>query len=330
MPRRTAKRIFQAIQAANKVLLVPHKNPDGDTLGSVAAMMQYLRRIHKPHVAFCATDISPKLRFLPHIEYITEQADIWQDTDIDLIIVFDSGDLGYAGIDTHVASMAVTPTIVNIDHHNTNESFGDLNLVIAHASSTTEILYHFFLLNEVSIDADIATCLLTGLVTDTGNFTNAATTASSLDIAGDLIRRGGNLDLINGWIFRDKSLRSLRLWGAILNRIAKHDDLDIVYTYVTRKDLEEHNVSEHELEELANFLNSIEEGRAGMILKEKEDGTFKGSFRTTHDHVDVSAFAKLFGGGGHKKAAGFTVEGPLELALDTVFGGITQLEAVEK
>lgn len=330
MPQRVAKQIFQAISAANKILLVSHKNPDGDTLGSIAAMMQYLRKIDKPHVAFCATDISPNLMFLPHLDYVTQNKKVWDDRDVDLVISFDCSSPDYAGIEQYLPILKERGVkVANIDHHKTNPDYGDMNLVIHSASSATEILYQFFAYNNVEITSHMATCLLTGIVTDTGNFTNSATTKSTMDIASKLIAKGGNLALIQGWVLKDKTVSGLKLWGTVLSRMMHHEPLDIVYTYVTKDDVESHGVTEHEVEGLANFMNNIKDGRAGMILKEKEDGTFKGSFRTTSDDVDVSAFAKIFGGGGHKKAAGFSVEGPLEHAIEHIFEKIHLFERGE-
>jgi len=330
MPKRIAKQIYNRILEAEHILLVPHQNPDGDTLGSVTAMMHWLTSIGKKHVAFCATSMSPKLKFLPHVDLLSNDERIWKNNTFDLIIAFDSSDLSYAGIETHVEALDSAPDIINIDHHNTNTRFGKLNLVIDNASSTTMILYQFFVYNNVTIEPNMATSLLTGLVTDTGNFTNAATTGLSMDIASRLLERGGDLGMIQGWTMKDRSINGLKLWGKILGRLEQHDNLGIVHTYVTRKDIKDHDVDESEVDGFANFLNVLEEGRAGMILKENADGSVKGSFRTTRDDVDVSAFAKLFNGGGHKKAAGFSLEGPIEKAAEFVFEKILEFEGLER
>lgn len=320
--RATAQKIHQVITEAKHLFLIPHPNPDGDALGSVAACMQYLRRIDKSHTAFCTTTTSPRLRFLPHTDYIAIHPSVWQEYQPDVVMVFDSGDLRYAGILPHLASLSKPPQIINIDHHRTNEHFGHHNLVIPTASSTTEVLYHFFQLNDIAIDPDMATCLLTGLMTDTDTFTNAATTNHSLTIAADLIRHGADAKRIQGWVFRDKSIAALKVWGVVLSRLTKHEPTDLVYTYVTQADLEAYHVSEAEAEGLANFLNSIGDGQASLLLKESTDGKIKGSFRTTRGDVDVSAWAVALGGGGHKKAAGFTVPGPMDEAITQVFSEI--------
>lgn len=323
-----AKKIYKAIADANQILLIPHANPDGDALGSLAACMQYLRTIDKPHMAFCVTVPSPHLRFLPHIEYITSDPAIWTTHKFDLIMVFDSGDLRYAGVDKYIDNLNPRPKIVNIDHHATNEKYGDYNMVNKDASSTTEVLYHFFRANNLPINADIATCLLTGLITDTDNFTNAATHASSMELAGNLIARGADASAIRANIFKNKSVYAVKLWGLALSRLTKNEELKIAHTYLTQADVKEACATETEIEGIANFLNNLssEDAVASLVLKELPDGRFKGSFRTTRDDTDVSAWAKALNGGGHKKAAGFSVPGSIDEALIKIFAEIANLQ----
>jgi len=152
----------------------------------------------------------------------------------------------------------------------------------------------------------------------------------SLQIASDLIAKGGNINLIKELVFKDKSIGVLKLWGTILSRLAKHDTHEIVYSYVTQKDFTAHQVDESELEGLTNFMNNLSEGKAALILKELPGNQVKGSFRTTRDDVDVSAMAKALGGGGHKKAAGFTVEGNIDDALKQVWEMIENLAKFNK
>jgi bifunctional oligoribonuclease and PAP phosphatase NrnA len=319
---RVARQIYHSINQANNIVLVPHPNPDGDALGSVTAFVQYLRSINKPHITYCATPSTPKLSFLPHSQNITNDFNEVKKTNPDLIIIFDSGDLRYAGIDEHVKSLVPAPTIINIDHHNTNEHYGTYNMVIPTASSTTEILYHFFRFNNISLNKEIANCLLTGLMTDTDNFSNGATSAKSLAIASKLIHLGADTNLIKHWIFKDLSLNALKLWGMVLSRLDHDKKTDIVHTYLLQTDLNKYNVSDDETEGIANFMNSLSDGKATLVLKEIEGNMVKGSFRTTRNDVDVSVWAKSLDGGGHKKAAGFTVSGPIKSALSKVLSTI--------
>ena len=164
----------------------------------------------------------------------------------------------------------------------------------------------------------MSTALLTGIITDTGNFTNSATTPSAMLVASELLRTGGNLNVINQNTVYNQTLGSLKLWGTALSRLTRHDDQNITYTYITQKDLMECDVNDNETEGIANFLNNLDGGNISMILKETKDGQIKGSLRTTSDQHDVSSMAKQLGGGGHKKAAGFTVGGTIEEILKKI------------
>ena len=324
---RVARQIYHAIQAANHIILIPHPKPDGDALGSVSAMTRYLRRIEKNHTAFCATTISPRLAFIPHAAEIATADSVWTELNPDVVMVFDSGDLRYAGIADHLKQLPHPPVIINIDHHATNELYGHHNLVLPTASSTTEVLYNFFKYNQIKIDAAMATGLLTGLITDTDNFTNAATSSRALQIASDLIRRGGDWCLIQDSVFKDKPMNALRLWGIALSRLNKDAATGVVYTCLKQEDLKKHEADEAAADGIANFMNNLRAAPAALVLKELDNGQVKGSLRTTRADIDVSAWAKALGGGGHKKAAGFTVPGPIDLALKKVLTEIERLTA---
>ncbi len=306
-----AKQIHQELRKAQNILLISHKNPDGDTLSSACALMQYLRNEGKNHLAFCATALNKNLAFLPHLDYFTGDPAIFHTHLFDAIVVLDSGDLAYAGVAEHLQNLSYSPVLINIDHHPTNEHYGHFNLVLPEAASTTEVLYRFFKINNLEIDKYIATCLLTGIITDTSHFSNPATTASSLKIASELLRLGANLNLIRGWTFKNKSLAALKIWGRVLSRLYKNEKYDLAITVLTNEDLGETDLPDEEIEGLANFLNNLGGAKAILLLKEKKDGLIRASLRTTHPDVDVSRLAKFFNGGGHAKAAGFSIAGKL-------------------
>jgi len=311
-----ARKIHKHLLAAEKVVIIPHQNPDGDAIGAATAVKEYLTELGKEATIFCITPVTPKLHFVPHSTTVTSDEAIFEDDSVHAIIILDSGDLRYAGVDHLVKNHPAK--IINIDHHATNEQYGHFNLVDSKASSTCELIFHFFNHNNISLNQNMATSLLTGLTTDTGNFTNAATTASALLVGGELIRAGANFNQVIAGTTRNKSMGTLRLWGTVLGRLQKDERLDLTYTYITQKDLAKHEVSEEESEGIANFLNNLENTKIALILKETSDGKIKGSFRTTQDDVDVSALAKKLGGGGHKKAAGFAVEGNIEEVLKKI------------
>ncbi len=312
----TAKQINYEIAQAKKILLIPHKNPDGDTLGAISALVEYLTSRGLEPEIFCDTEIQSKYYFLPHLPLIKNDPLIFTDKEIDLIIVVDTGDLSHAGVDQYLKDHPAK--IINIDHHHTNPHYGHLNLVDSRASSTTEIIYNFFRYNNIPITHLIATSLLTGLISDTENFTNGATTPNAMSVASELVRYGANYKMINNWLLKNKSLNILRLWGVALSRLKKHEEMDLVYTYLLQEDFQKHEVEETESDGIANFLNKLDGAKISLIMKETADKKIKGSFRTTFNDMDVSALAKTLGGGGHKKASGFTYDGNVQSVLKKI------------
>jgi len=324
MRNHTAKQIHATLVHATSVLVVSHKNPDGDTLGSATALAAYLTDAQKNVTLFCATPPAKTFDFLPHINYVTQSEDVWHNT-YDCIVVCDSGDLAYAGIDAFVAKHQPNTTIINIDHHKTNTQFGAYNLVDPDASSTCEILYNFFSHNNATITKDMATSLLTGIITDTDNFTNSATQPSTLEVGAMLLRARAEANVIKKHIYKSTPIHSFGLWAKVFERLTKHETLNICHTFIKHKDIIDHNMAESHITPITNFLNTLHDGHAGLLFKELEDGTVKGSFRTTRNDVDVAKIAQHFGGGGHKKAAGFTVQGPIHEAINYVFEEIEKL-----
>lgn len=308
------KQILAEIDAADNIMMVMHQKPDGDTAGSCLAMANYLDVIGKPHTCFCIDELPASFNFLPGKHKVETDHNHWHkdSAKFDLLIVFDAGDLHYAGVQDYIDQLDHDFKIINIDHHATNKGYGDHNLVITTASSTCEIVHN--LLDSVdALNKEISTCLMTGLITDTGHFTNLATTASSIETAGKLLLKGVNMRQIGSNTMDNRRLNVLKLWGRALERLSTTAD-GLVVTGVTQKDMKECDVHKDDLAGVANFLNSLDEdadAKAILFLAEREDGMVKGSMRTTHPLIDVSKLATLFGGGGHKKAAGFTVPGTL-------------------
>jgi len=297
---------------AQRIVVVPHKNPDGDTLGAAVAFLHYLRGAGVNATLWCKTGATTALTFLPHAHDLRSDPAIWTDMQFDTVCVFDAGDIAFAGALEPLNSLAKKPTIINFDHHLTNTHFGDYNFVDTAAASTTEVLYHYFKANKIDIDSETATALLTGLMTDTGNFSNPATSESALRVGAELMRSGGNYGAILNYTYRNKSADALKLWGIALSRLIIKKELDLAYTVLLRSDMEGLLVTDGDIEGVANFLNSIGDTKISMVLKETQDGLVKGSLRTTANDVDVAAIAGGFGGGGHKKASGFSMRGKLE------------------
>ena len=313
--RYIATQINERLKQAQNILIIPHSNPDGDALGSASALAEYLIGAGKKARVFCSKPIEANYDFIIAQETLEPNPAILSDNEIDLLVVVDSSDLRYTGLEG-IASHGAE--IINIDHHVTNEKFGHYNMVKPTASATAEIIHEFFQHIGAAISPTMATALLAGIITDTGNFTNAAATPAALSAAGDLLRRGADFGMIMARTQKNKSLGLLRLWGAALSRLEKTEG-DLAYTYLTLADLRKFGLEEKDGGDgLSDFLNQLENARVALVLKETADGKIKGSFRTTDNNTDVAAMAKKMGGGGHKKAAGFTADGSVEDVLKKI------------
>jgi phosphoesterase RecJ-like protein len=306
--------VFRKIGEANKVLLLGHSNPrpDGDSLGAVLTLVDILKRIKKDFTAFTLYPAEESLQYLPGLNWIEHNPEKIKIKDYDLILMLDFGELKNSGLEEKLKLAKAAGTFfIHLDHHPLREKVGEITLVDDRASSTCEVLYNVIVGAGLKINANMATCLLTGILTDTQNYTNLATTFTSLQVGADLLRLGARLQEITTNTWRNRKIPTLRLWGKILLRLEEDPKTGIATTAVTLQDLKEESLTLEAVDQVANFLNSLGQAKAILVLKEEEGGKVKGSLRTTRDDIDVSQFARQFGGGGHKKAAGFSVPGHL-------------------
>lgn len=304
-------RILYFLKKYNNFLLIGHIKPDGDAIGSMLALHLALRKLGKDTILACDDALSDRFDYLPDSSKIILLKDAPKIIEnIDLVITLDSATYELTGLNNHFQRKDL-PTILNIDHHHDNPEYGNINYIEAESSSVCEIIFKLIKELNVKISADIATCILNGIFVDTDSFKNPNTSIDTLRITSYLLSRGADLKSITRNNLKDKSLSTLKLWGIALARLSKNNKLGIISTIITRNDLKKCGAAYEDLEGVANFLNSIPEAKASLVLSERDDNEIKGSFRTLHDNVDVSKIAALFGGGGHKKAAGFSIEGNL-------------------
>ncbi len=308
--RAASRRIFEKLSAARKPILISHRKPDGDTLGAMMAVYNWLRDQGREAHAFCVDEPASAYAYFPRIAEVTSDPEIFRNEATDMICVFDAGDLKYAGVDTFVETMPTRPFIADFDHHVTNTLFGDGNLVITNASSTAEVVHEFFDDNGVEMSRAMAICLMTGLLTDTSNFSNPATTVKSLEIASELLLKGVSIRDITRRLMRNKPFDALKLWGRALERLRWNPETKFASTALFRKDFEDHPVEDEYVEGLSNFLNHLLQADVVLVLKETGNNKVKGSYRSASE-TDVAEIAKAYGGGGHRKAAGFVVDGAI-------------------
>jgi len=301
------KELNQEFSTASNILIISHQKPDGDACGSILALLIYLRGQGKDVSAFIADSPPSYFSFLPGHEEIKNDPALL-DKKWDTIVFVDTANFKIAGV---AEERFQRGPVINIDHHRTNTKYGNINIIDETASSTCELIYRFFKYINFEIDRNIATCLLSGLLTDTGGLVNAATSFKAMAVSSDLLMRGAKINKIAESIFKNKSLDGLKLWGLALSRLKFNKKFNLAYTYIKESDLMEYDIKAEEIDGLANFLNALSNVSAVLVLKVSHN-KIEGSWRTTKDNIDVSRLANIFGGGGHKKAAGFTVNWEIE------------------
>ena len=311
MNRDTEFRMLKnAFLQAERILVIAHKKPDGDAVGSTSGLYEWLKNQNKQVKLFC--------RDIPstHYGYINAYLDYTNDIEIfkqefDVVAVLDSGDLGYCGVAELVPLIPNKPKIINIDHHPTNRMYGDINLVMTDATSTADVITRFFIANKITINQAMATSLLTGILTDTSHFSNALTSYQGMNIAGHLIGCGARVNEITKNLLKNKDEKLLKLWGMAMSRLKMNPTYNVASTYLMPDDFDRYGLQINSVEGIINFLNAmIGDAETVMLLTDLGNGKVKGSFRSVSR--DVSAIAKLMGGGGHKLAAGFTVNGRIK------------------
>ncbi|MFA5130098.1 MAG: DHH family phosphoesterase [Patescibacteria group bacterium] len=302
------RRLAEIARKANRILLISHKKPDGDTTGSTTAFFNWLVSEGKHPVMFCVDTPPMTFSYIRNIDRYTSDISVFEKK-YDLIISFDSGDLRYAGVEPYMQNLQPGYFLANVDHHKTNAYFGDLNIVALDASSTSEAVYRFFNANDIFIDADMATSMLTGICTDTSNFSNPLTSAQSLSAGSNLIASGARFNDIIRYFWKNQSFDALGVWGLMLSRLNYQPTYDIATSYLTEDELK--NMPLVITEQMVNFLaGAVRDVDTVLLLRERNNGTINGSFRS---HVrDVSTLAKTLGGGGHKGAAAFAMNGKFE------------------
>ena len=298
------KQIYDLLLSATNPVLVSDERIDGDSLGASLAIADFFIGLGKRVPVFVAEPVPEKYQSLPNISLCTTDRSVFHDASIDLLVVFDCSDETF--VQSLLELIPGEPTVVNIDHHTTNTQYGHVNQVLVDAPATAEVVHRFFEHNQIVPSKDAATCLLTGLCFDTTAFSNAATNERALDTASSLVMRGARVQDVIRAMFQNRSISALRVWGVALERLFQHPEFGYISTCLTRKDIEENQVTDDEIDGLSNFLNLVTDTGTLFVLRETTDGGVKVSMRSLDR--DVSEIARAFGGGGHKRAAGFTLE----------------------
>ena len=289
--------LWKLIDESHYITLISHVNPDGDTLGSSLAFYPLLKKMGKNVSLVNKTKtISNRYDFLPNFHKIKND----MPQKCDLLISFDCGSFDRLGIEKEAFS------IINIDHHKSNTNFGDINIVDTSKASCTLVAYEV-LASKEAVGKDEALCIYTGLVDDTNFFTNQNSDAYSFKMASKLIEKGINPSEVSRNLNMRNSLAKTRLTALFINSIELLNDAKIAVGVVSQEDFKKSGATISDSEALVEILKNLATVELAIMLREREDGTFKVSLRSKN-HLDVSSIAISFGGGGHLKASGFESE----------------------
>jgi phosphoesterase RecJ-like protein len=298
--------IGEIISKEDDFAIVSHVSPDGDSVGSMLGLYNALISLGKKVNMFIDDSFPEMFSFLPKFNEAKHSNEFKHHN---CLFVLDCGDLGRLGKCKELTEMC--DTIINIDHHISNNFFGHINLVDPSASSVGELILQILKSNGIEISKDIASCLYTSILTDTGGFKYSNTTSDTLNAAGSLISTGIDFTDIYSTIYDRKTIGQVRLTSKVTSTLEMYVDGKVAVLSLFKNMIEECGALEEDSNDIINFGRDIEGVEVAIFIKEKDKDTYKISLRSKR-YIDVRKIAEIFGGGGHVRAAGCTIEGSYE------------------
>ena len=300
----------EQLNEASSIALISHLDPDGDNLGSLTALSKSLLNLGKKVYPIEFDKIPENLKFLPNLDLLSENTDI----NIDMIICLDCANYERLGNIDELFNKARYR--INIDHHQSNEFYGDVNIVKKGYSSTCELV--FDVINEVNlpIDEEISMSLLTGISTDTGRFLYSATTADTLAKASKLVEYGEDMMKINELIYQSNKFDAQLLENEILSKTEIYND-HVAIGFVMTNQLNKYNVEISDIDSVINTFRDTDKIKISVLIKQQTENEYKVSFRSK-GNIDVGSVAKNLGGGGHKNAAATKIVGDYDAVLNKI------------
>ena len=298
------------IKSSKNILITSHVNPDGDTLGSMCGMYELIKtNFKKKSDMLIVSKLPDKYTFIPNVKLAKHIEEIDKSREYDLVINVD-----IAAIDRICDGKILfekAKHTVNIDHHKTNNSYAELNFVEGDASSTSEVIYAIAKDLNWEINRDTAVCLYVGILTDTGSFRFSNTTPRAMEFAAEMLKSGINPQEMFQHCYETYTKGMALCQAYCVDKAVFLDDDKIVYTTVYKKDMEKFNTDEEFAEGLTERLRAITSTCVAFVAKEMKNGGCKISMRSKS--IDVAEICGIFGGGGHKFAAGCTMKSNVEL-----------------
>ena len=308
------KAAVDAIEGAREIVLACHQGPDGDALGSMLALQLALRERGVKAIASWGSDpfVVPKhYTFLPGLDGLSPPEDV--PSAPDLMITFDCGSFERLG--TLEPNGKAAAELICVDHHATNDRFGTINLIDPAIAASAALTYRLIGKLGIPLTRDIAICLYTGILTDTGCFKYRNTTPEIHEMAGDLLSYDLGHDEIARIVYDTHPVGFLKVLAIALDRAEVIPDASMIWTWVTREDLDRNGIDPEDTDGLIDAVRTADVAEVAMVLKELPEGNYKVSMRAK-SKADVGALCESLGGGGHALAAGFTAESkdPREIA----------------
>ena len=300
------QQVIEAIKKYNKFLITAHVNLEGDSLGSQLGMKALLDSLGKTAVIVDNDAVPDHYKFLPKALEVSNKLD--GEIDFEAAIILDCPTLKRIGKVRNL--LAKGKFIINVDHHISNEKFGDINWVDPNASSAGEMVYKIYKEMGIGLTKETALALYIAILTDTGSFNYDNTSSVTHEIAGELLGYGIDPASVSESVYERRSIADIKFLGLVLSTIKLNDSQDVAYLEITNKMLKITGADLVKSEGFVNYARSIEKVKVAIIFKEDANGKINVSFRSKGD-VDVNKIASAFGGGGHVKASGCVAEGSL-------------------
>ena len=311
----TLDQILEEINQANSIVILTHENPDGDAMGSSLALYQALKNYGKD-VDLVIPEHSRTFDFLPAIDEIKVEGR----EQYDLAIALDCATIKMLnGFSTYFEEAKMR---ISIDHHSTNSMFADLNFVNPEAPACAQILIVVLNYFKMEITREIGTCILAGIITDTGGFQYSGVNAETFEFVSWLLEKGVNVSTVYRKVLQTKTRSSFELARIACNRLEFFYDGRVSFTYITKENEEEVHAEIGDHEGIVETGRAIEGVEVSIFVRETEKGC-KVSTRS-NDYVDVSDMCLLFGGGGHQRAAGCLMQGSIEEVKEKLLNRVKQ------
>ncbi len=309
--RQGVQEAVSAISKAQRIVVTSHVNPDGDALGSVLAVTHILDALGKDVTPLMADGVPDIYRWLPGAERVVTQT---VRRDFDLAIVCDAGAIERVGKSVRLVVEA-TPLVMDIDHHVADGPFGAIQILDARASATAELIW--LLLEGLQTTApqplatkNVADCLLTGIITDTGSYRYPNSTPDTLELSAQLQRLGAQPAVISELVFENRSFASLKMLGRALDSLQTTPDGRVAWARVTAQDFADTNGEDADTEGIVSHVRAVQGAEIGILFREVPGKKVRISLRA-REGANVNKIANVFGGGGHKLAAGCSLDPPL-------------------